>query len=81
MKKTLVVLSALALLACCFTGCASTKSHAKDCCQEKTSCCDEKKDCCEEKTEKKEMKDCCKEEKDCCETDQHKADSLADCCN
>lgn len=65
MKKAFIVMSALAVLATSFAGCASTKSHAKDC-------------CCEEKTE---MKDCCKEEKDCCETDQHKADKLADCCN
>ena len=46
MKKTFIVMSALAVLATSFAGCASTKSHAKDC-------------CCEEKTE---MKDCCKEE-------------------
>ena len=76
MKKTLIVLSALALLASCFTGCASTKSHTKDCCHEKAACCEEKSDdCCDEK------KDCCKTEEDCCDDDQKKADHAADCCN
>lgn len=77
MKKTLIVLSALAVFACCFTGCASTKSHTKDCCHEKAACCEEteKKDCCEEK------KTCCDNKDDCCEDDHKKADNLADCCN
>ena len=72
MKKTLLVLSALAVLACCFTGCASTKSHAKSCCCEEKA---EKKDCCEEK------KSCCDNKDDCCDDDQKKADHAADCCN
>ena len=65
MKKTLFILSALAVLACCFNGCASTKSHAKSC-------------CCEEKAEKKS---CCDNKDDCCDDDQKKADHAADCCN
>ena len=75
MKKTLFVLTAVALLSCCLSACNKSKSDEKSCCHEKAACCEQEKDCCDVK------KDCCEEKKDCCDDDQKKADSLgAGCC-